>query len=80
MMRGSLWEKCELMQEISIPRLMEVAAPVDQSSLLPDEKLLHEDEPARYLFVIVAERGVAHLKLDRGWISQGLVGPGEVTG
>ena len=73
-------EKCELFQDISGPRLMEVAALVEESSLLPDEKLLHEGEPARYLFVIVEGRGIAHLKLDRGWISLGLVGPGEVAG
>ena len=77
--RGAL-EKCELFQDISGPRLMEVAALVEESSLLPDEKLLHEGEPARYLFVIVEGRGIAHLKMDRGWISLGLVGPGEIAG
>ena len=73
-------EKCELFQDVSGPRLMEVAALVEESSLQPDEKLLHEGEPARYLFVIVEGRGIAHLKLDQGWISLGLVGPGEVAG
>ncbi len=73
-------EKCELFQDLSGPRLMEVAALVEERSLQPDEKLLHEGETARYLFVIVEGRGIAHLKLDQGWISLGLVGPGEVAG
>ena len=73
-------EKCELFQDVSGPHLMEVAALVEESSLQPDEKLLHEGEPGRYLFVIVEGRGIAHLKLDQGWISLGLVGPGEVAG
>ena len=73
-------EKCELFQDVSGPRLMEVAALVEESSLQPDERLLHEGESARYLFVIVEGRGIAHLKLDQGWISLGLVGPGEVAG
>ena len=73
-------EKCDLFQDIDRPHLMEVAALVEECSLQPDDKLLHEGEAARYIFVVVEGRGIAQLKLDRGWVSLGLVGPGEVAG
>ena len=42
-------------------------------------KLL-EGKEARYLFVIVEGRGIAQLKMHRGCLSLGLVGPGEAAG
>ena len=72
--------KCELFQDINLQQLMEVAALVEESSIQAEERLLDEGEAARYLFVVVEGHGVAQLKLDRGWISLGLVRPGDVAG
>lgn len=71
---------CELFQDISMQRLMEVAALVEEASLQSEERLLSEGEAARYLFVVVEGHGVAQLKLERGWLSLGLVRTGDVAG
>lgn len=73
-------EGCELFQDIDRAQLMGVAALVEEYTLQPKELLLGEGEAARFIFVVVEGHGVAHLKVDRGWISLGLVGPGEVAG
>lgn len=76
----SALERCELFQDIDIPRLKQVAALVEESTVEPDEMLLLEGAPADLILVIVEGHGIAQLKLDRGWISLGLVGPGEIAG
>jgi CRP/FNR family cyclic AMP-dependent transcriptional regulator len=73
-------EKCELFQDLSREQLASVAALVEEHSLQPDELLLREDEPARYLFVVVEGRAVAQLQMERGWLCLGLVGPGDAAG
>jgi CRP-like cAMP-binding protein len=59
---------------------MEIAALVEEHLLEPNELLLREGEDARYLFVIVEGSGIAQLKMYRGWLSLGLVGPREAAG
>ena len=77
--KGAL-ERCELFRDIDRLQLMEVSALVEESTFEPDEVLLHEGESAHYMFVVVEGHGIAQLKLNRGWISLGLVGPGHVAG
>lgn len=72
--------RCELFQDLDRDQLMQVAALVEESSVQPEEVLLAEGDPARYVFVMCKGNAIAQMKLDRGWISLGLVGPGEVAG
>ena len=73
-------ERCELFQDIGRDKLMEVAALIEEISLQADEFLLREGDAAKHIFVVVEGHGIAQLKLDRGWISLGLVAPGQVAG
>lgn len=73
-------ERCELFQDLGRDQLASVAALVEEHSLQPDELLLREGEPARYLFVVVEGRAVAQLQMERGWLCLGLVGPGDAAG
>ena len=59
---------------------MEVAALVEEHSLEAEELLLRASDPARYIFVVVDGRAVAQLEMHRGWLSLGLVGPGDAAG
>ncbi len=77
--RGAL-ERCELFQDITRQQLMEVAALVEECVLEADEVLLSEGEPANHLFVVINGHGVAQLNLGYGWLSLGLVGPGDAAG
>ena len=73
-------ESCELFRELDRHQLMAVAALVEEHTVEANEILIGEGEPARYLFIVIAGRGVAHVELDQGWMSLGLVGPGEAAG
>lgn len=73
-------ERCDLFQDLNSRQLMEVAALVEEHSLQPDELLLKEGDPARYLFVVVEGHAAAQLEVYRGWLSLGLVGPADVAG
>ena len=73
-------QRCDLFQDLNTNQLKEIAALVEEHSLEPDELLLREGEEARYLFVIVEGRGIAQLKMHRGWLGLGLVGPGDAAG
>ncbi len=77
--RGAM-ERCELFQDITRQQLMEVAALVEEHALEPDAALLSEGEPADHLFVVIGGHGVAQLNLGYGWLSLGLVGPGDAAG
>ena len=73
-------ESCELFRELDRHQLMAVAALVEEHAVEPNEILIGEGEPARYLYIVIEGRGVAHVDLDQGWMSLGLVGPGEAAG
>ena len=73
-------EVCELFRDLDSRQLMEVAALVEEESRELDELLLREGEAARYVYVIINGRGVAQLEMYRGWLSLGLVGPGDAAG
>ena len=73
-------KRCELFQDLDTDRMMEVAALVEEYSLEPDDILLEEGNSAEHLFVIVKGRAVAQLEMYRGWLSLGLVGPGDASG
>ena len=76
----SCLERCELFLDLNRRQLMEVAALVEEHSLVPDELLLREGEAARHLYVIVEGRAVAQLERYRGWLSLGMVGPSDAAG
>lgn len=76
----SALEQCELFRDFSRDKLMQVAALVEDRDLRPDEMLLTEGSPASHIMVVVDGQAVAQLKMDKGWISLGLVGPNEVAG
>ncbi len=59
---------------------MEIAALVEEYTIELDDLLLREGEPAQYLFVVVEGRAAAQLETYRGWLSLGLVEPGDVAG
>ena len=73
-------ERCELFRDLDRHQLMAVAALVEEHAIEPNEILIGEGEPARYLFIVIEGRGVAQVELDQGWMSLGLVGPGEAAG
>ena len=73
-------ESCELFRELDRHQLMAVAALVEEHAVEPNEILIGEGEPARYLYIVIEGRGVAHVELDHGLMSLGLVGPGEAAG
>lgn len=73
-------ESCELFRELDRHQLMAIAALVEEHTIEPNEILIGEGEPARYLYIVIEGRGVAHVELDQGWMSLGLVGPGEAAG
>ena len=73
-------ESCELFRELDRHQLLAVAALVEEHTLESNEILISEGEPARYLYIVIEGRGVAHVELDQGWMSLGLVGPGEAAG
>ena len=73
-------ESCELFRELDRHQLMAVAALVEEHTIDPNETLIGEGEPARYLYIVIEGRGVAHVELDHGSMSLGLVGPGEAAG
>ena len=73
-------ERCDLFRDLNRDQLMEVAALVEEVSVEPEHPLLDEGAPANHIFVVTRGSGIAQLKLDRGWVSLGLVGPGEVAG
>ena len=73
-------ERCELFRDLDRHQLMAVAALVEEHAVGPNEILIGEGEPARYLYIVIEGRGVAHVELDEGWMSLGLVGPGEAAG
>jgi CRP-like cAMP-binding protein len=71
---------CELFRDLETRQLVEIAILTDEVVLKPNETLLNEGETARHLFVILEGRGVAQLKMAHGFLSLGLVGPGEAAG
>ena len=73
-------ERSEIFQDLGRKQLMEVAALVEEYSVDAEEMLLLEGDPARHLYVIVEGRAVAQLEVHRGWLSLGLVAPGDVAG
>ena len=73
-------EKSELFQDIDRSKLADVAALVEERELVPDEILIRQSESALYVFVVVEGRGIAKLMVDRGWLSLGLIEPGDVAG
>ena len=73
-------ERCELFQDIDRSKLMQVAALVVERTAAPDELLIEEGAPADNIVIIVEGHAIAQLKLDHGWISLGLTGPGEIAG
>ena len=73
-------ETCELFRELDRHQVMAVAALVEEHSLNPNEILIGEGEPAQFLYIVIEGRGVAHVETDQGWMSLGLVGPGEAAG
>lgn len=73
-------ERCQLFRELTRQQLMEVAALVEEDTVSADSYLLREGEPARYIFVVIKGCGAAELALDHGWLSLGLVNPGDAAG
>ena len=73
-------DRCELFRDITRMQLMAAAALVEEFTLEPGEELIREGEPAVNIFIVVQGSGTAQLELERGTLSLGLVGPGEVAG
>ncbi|MDA0769833.1 MAG: hypothetical protein BZY79_01800 [SAR202 cluster bacterium Casp-Chloro-G4] len=73
-------ERCLLFQGLDRNELMAVAALVEETSVEVNEILLMEGETARYLYIVIEGQGAAQVEMERGWLSLGLVGPGEAAG
>ena len=73
-------EQCELFRDLDRHQLMAVAALVEEQTVEPNDILIGEGEPARYLYIVIEGRGVAHVEMDQGWMSLGMVGPSEAAG
>ncbi|MCH8827548.1 MAG: cyclic nucleotide-binding domain-containing protein [Chloroflexi bacterium] len=73
-------ERCLLFQSLNRNELMAVAALVEETSIKANDILLMEGETARYLYVIVEGQAAAQIEIERGWLSLGLVGPGDAAG
>ena len=73
-------ESCELFRELDRQQMMAVAALVEEHSVSPGEAILTEGESAKHLFIFVEGRGVAQVELEHGWLSLGLVNPGDAAG
>lgn len=73
-------ERCLLFQSLDRNELMAVAALVEETSVEVNEILIMEGETARYLYIIIEGQGAAQVEMERGWLSLGLVGPGEAAG
>lgn len=71
---------CELFKDFTREQLMQVAALVEERTVEPNEPLLEEGEPAQRLMIVVEGQAVARLSLNQGFISLGMVGPGDVAG
>lgn len=73
-------ERCELFQDLDRRQIMAVAALVEEASFQPEDYLINESGPAEYLYIITEGRAVAQVTMDHGWMSLGLIGPGEAAG
>ena len=73
-------ERCLLFQGLDRNEVMAVAALVEETSVEVNETLLVEGEIARYLYIVIEGQGAAQVEMERGWLSLGLVGPGEAAG
>lgn len=73
-------ERCELFQKLDRQQMMAVAALVEEHSVKPGETLIAEGESAKHLYIFVEGRGVAQVELEHGWLSLGLVHPGDAAG
>lgn len=73
-------ERCLLFQGLDRNELMAVAALVEETSIAVNDTLITEGETARYLYIIIEGQGAAQVEMERGWLSLGLVGPGEAAG
>lgn len=73
-------ERCALFCQLDRQQLMAVAALVEEGALEASDTLIAEGEPAKQLYVVVEGRGVAQVEMERGWLSLGLVGPGDAAG
>lgn len=73
-------ERCELFQDLDRQQTMAVAALVEETTFEPEQYLIKESEPAEYVYIVTEGRAVAQLALDHGWLSLGMVGPGEAAG
>ncbi|MCH8869598.1 MAG: cyclic nucleotide-binding domain-containing protein [Chloroflexi bacterium] len=73
-------ERCLLFQGLERNELMAVAALVEETAVEVNEMLLTEGDTARYLYIVIEGQGAAQVKTERGWLSLGLVGPGEAAG
>lgn len=76
----SALEACELFRELGRQELMAVAALVEEYPVEINEPIILEGEPADHLYVIIEGRGAAQVEMERGWLSLGLVGPGDSAG
>ena len=73
-------QKCELFRDLQTRQLVEVATLAEEVILKPNQMLLEEAQPARYIFVVLEGRAVAQLKTSQGFLSLGLVGPADAAG
>ena len=73
-------EHCPVFQALNRNELMAVAALVEETSVEANEMLLMEGEPARYFYIVIKGQGAAQVQTERGWLSLGLVGPGQAAG
>ena len=72
--------KSDLFRDLNTNQLMEIAALVEEIELAPDDVMLDEGGSAKDVFVVISGRAVAQLAMYHGWLSLGLVGPGDVAG
>jgi CRP-like cAMP-binding protein len=73
-------QKCELFRDLQMRQIVEVATLAEEVMLKPNQMLLEEAQPARYIFIILEGRAVAQLETPQGFLSLGLVGPADAAG
>lgn len=73
-------QNSDLFQGLERQQLMAVAALVEEHVVNANDNLITEGAPADYLYVIIEGTGVAQIETESGWMSLGLVRPGDTAG
>ena len=73
-------EGCAIFRDLDRQQLMAVAALVEEQVFEADEVLISEGDSANWVYVVTEGRAVAQLQMDHGWLSLGLLGPGDIAG